>query len=96
MNKYKQIERKNKIKKDTFFTPHIAGFCKAATIDEVKEANYVLTPGRYVGTDAEEDDGIPFGEKMNTLTTKLAEQFSKSSELENQIRKNLKSIGYEF
>ena len=73
----------------------IAGFCKAATIEEVRKANYVLTPGRYVGTEAEEDDEIPFAEKMNTLTTKLSEQFAKSSELENQIRENLKSIGYE-
>ena len=74
----------------------VAGFCKAAKHEEVKEANYVLTPGRYVGTEAKEDDGIPFAEKMTTLTTKLAEQFTKSSELENQIRENLKSIGYEF
>lgn len=53
-------------------------------------------PGRYVGTEEEVDDGIPFEEKMNALTTKLAEQFTKSSELEGTIRKNLKGIGYEF
>ncbi|NPD86026.1 SAM-dependent DNA methyltransferase [Lentimicrobium sp. L6] len=74
----------------------IAGFCKTATVEEVQEANYVLTPGRYVGTELEEEDGIPFAEKMDKLTCQLAEQFVKSSELENQIRENLKSIGYEF
>lgn len=74
----------------------IPGFCHAATIDEIRDANYVLTPGRYVGTEAEEDDGIPFAEKMDVLTTKLAEQFAKSSELERQIKENLKSIGFEI
>ena len=43
--------------------------------------NYVLMPGRYVGTEEDEDDGMPFDEKMNALTTKLAEQFAKGDEL---------------
>ncbi len=73
-----------------------AGFCKAATIEEVKDNNYVLMPGRYVGTEEEIDDGVPFEEKMNTLTAKLAAQFAKGNELEKTIRKNLKGIGYEF
>jgi type I restriction enzyme M protein len=75
-----------------------AGFCKAVTIAEIRsEKNgYVLMPGRYVGTEEEIDDGIPFDEKMNVLTAKLAEQFAKGNELEAIIRKNLKSIGYEF
>jgi type I restriction enzyme M protein len=73
-----------------------AGFCKSATIQEVKNNNFVLMPGRYVGTEAEEDDGIPFEEKMNALTSKLAEQFAKGNELEKTIRENLKGIGYEF
>ncbi|HBC87667.1 MAG TPA: N-6 DNA methylase [Lentisphaeria bacterium] len=72
------------------------GFCKSATLEEVKNNSYVLMPGRYVGTEEIEDDGIPFEDKMNALTTKLAEQFAKSSELEKAIRKNLKGIGYEF
>jgi type I restriction enzyme M protein len=72
----------------------IAGFCKSATIDEVQANSYVLTPGRYVGTEEVEDDGIPFEEKMNVLTTKLSEQFAKSDELEIQIKENLKSIGF--
>jgi len=73
-----------------------AGFCKAATIEEVKNNNYVLMPGRYVGTEDEIDDGIPFDEKMNALTAKLAAQFTKGNELEKTIRENLKGIGYEF
>ncbi len=73
-----------------------AGFCKSATIEEVRSNNYVLMPGRYVGTEEEVDDGVPFDEKMKVLTTKLAEQFSKGSELEKTIRKNLKGIGYGF
>jgi len=73
-----------------------AGFCKAATLEEVRNNNYVLMPGRYVGTEEEETDGIPFAEKMNALTAKLAEQFAKSTELEKRIRENLKGIGYDF
>jgi len=73
-----------------------AGFCKSATIEEVKNNNYVLMPGRYVGTEEEVDDGIPFDDKMKALTTKLAEQFTKGRELETTIRENLKGIGYEF
>jgi type I restriction enzyme M protein len=72
------------------------GFCKAATLEEVRKNNHVLMPGRYVGTEAVEEDGIPYDEKMNVLTSKLAEQFSRGRELENSIRENLKGIGYEF
>ena len=72
------------------------GFCKMATLDEVRNNKYVLMPGRYVGTEAEEDDGIPFDDKMKALTTKLAEQFARGRELETLIRENLKGIGYEF
>ena len=56
----------------------------------------VLMPGRYVGTEEEEDDGIPFEEKMTALTEQLAAQFAKGAELEATIRKNLEGIGYEF
>ncbi len=75
---------------------NIAGFCKAATMEEVIQNNYVLMPGRYVGTEEEEIDAIPFDEKMQTLTAKLSTQFAKDNELENIIRENLKGIGYEF
>ncbi|MBM3181238.1 MAG: SAM-dependent DNA methyltransferase [Chloroflexi bacterium] len=74
----------------------IAGFCKSATMDEVRNNNYVLMPGRYVGAEEIEDDGVPFDEKMNALTSKLAEQFANSAKLETKIRENLAGIGYEF
>ena len=72
----------------------VAGFCKVATIDEIKDNNYVLTPGRYVGTEEKEDDGIPFEEKMKTITSELKEQFEESHKLEEEIKKNLEAIGY--
>jgi len=75
---------------------NIAGYCKAATLEEVIAANYVLTPGRYVGTAEVEDDGIPFDEKMSALTKQLKAQFSQSATLENSIRENLKALGYEL
>lgn len=74
----------------------VQGFCKAAELQEVRENEYVLTPGRYVGIEEEEDDGIPFDEKMKSLTSELGELFEKSRTLENEIRKNLGGIGYEF
>ena len=72
----------------------IAGFCKVATIDEIKDNNYVLTPGRYVGTEEKEDDGIPFEEKMADLTSKLAEQMQEGARLDEEIKKVLGAIGY--
>lgn len=74
----------------------IKGFCKVAKLEEVRENEYVLTPGRYVGIEEVEDDGIPFDEKMETLTSELGELFDKSHRLEEEIRKNLRGIGYEF
>ena len=74
----------------------IKGFCKIATLEEIREQEYVLTPGRYVGIEDEEDDGIPFKEKMETLTKELSELFGKSRSLEEEIRKNLGGLGYEF
>ncbi|NDL66767.1 type I restriction-modification system subunit M [Anaerotalea alkaliphila] len=74
----------------------IRGFCKSAKIEEIREHEYVLTPGRYVGIEDIEDDGIPFDEKMENMTAELAELFTKSRHLEDEIRKNLGGIGYEF
>ncbi|HBH7885590.1 TPA: type I restriction-modification system subunit M [Vibrio parahaemolyticus] len=73
-----------------------AGFCKSATLEEIKKHDFVLTPGRYVGATEELDDGIPFGEKMATLTAKLSEQFAESAMLEAEIKKNLAGLGYEL
>lgn len=74
----------------------IKGFCKSATIEDIREHEYVLTPGRYVGIEDVEDDGIPFDEKMESMIAELAELFAKSRHLEDEIRKNLGGIGYEF
>lgn len=73
----------------------IEGFCKSATVEEVAAQGNVLTPGRHVGTEAEEDDGVVFEEKMAELTTKLESQFVRSDELKARIRKNLKSLTIE-
>ena len=72
----------------------IEGSCKAATLAEVAANNYVLSPGRYVGYEAEEDDGVPFEEKMKLLTIELAAQFEESALLEKRIRENLEGIGF--
>src|SRR5699024_7975100 len=74
----------------------IQGFCKATNLEEIQKHDYILTPGRYVGIEEEEDDGEPFEEKMERLTTTLSEQFKQSRELEEEIRKQLGGIGYEI
>lgn len=74
----------------------VAGFCKSAKIDEVRKNEHILTPGRYVGTEEIEEDKEEFEEKMKKLTNELGEQFKKSKELEEEIRKNLKGIGYQI
>ncbi|MEZ9247118.1 N-6 DNA methylase [Vibrio lentus] len=73
-----------------------AGFCKSVTQEEITKLDFVLTPGRYVGAMEEEDDGIPFGEKMTMLTARLSEQFAESATLEAEIKKNLAGLGYEL
>ena len=75
---------------------NIKGFCYSATTDEIKSNDYVLTPGRYVGVKDTEDDGIPFEEKMKKITSELSKQFEESHKLEEEIKKNLKAIGYEI
>ena len=74
----------------------VSGYCKASTIEEIEENNYVLTPGRYVGVEEQEEDGISFDEKMKIITTELQKQFEESHKLEQDIRKNLEAIGYEI
>ena len=70
----------------------VPGFCKSAGVEEIRKNGYVLTPGRYVGAEAAEDDGEPFEEKMQRLTAKLEEQFKESARLETEIRANLKQF----
>ena len=70
------------------------GWWKSATLDEIKTHGYVLTPGRYVGAEEVEDDGIPFEEKMSELSATLYEQFAKADQLEATIKTNLEALGY--
>lgn len=72
-----------------------AGFCFSADLTAIQKHDFVLTPGRYVGAEAEEDDGILFAGKMAALTSQLKAQFEESGKLEAQIRKNLAGLGYE-
>ncbi|MBD5559894.1 MAG: SAM-dependent DNA methyltransferase [Clostridia bacterium] len=72
------------------------GFCAVASIEDIATQDYVLTPGRYVGLAEQEDDGVPFEEKMAALTSELAELFETSHRLEDMIRQNLEAIGYEI
>ena len=74
----------------------IKGFCYSATTDEIKNNDYVLTPGRYVGVEDNNEDSIPFEEKMKYITSQLSTQFEESHRLEEEIKKNLKAIGYDI
>jgi type I restriction enzyme M protein len=73
----------------------IAGFCKSASLKQIAKNDYVLTPGRYVGMAEVEDDGVPFEEKMESLSAKLFEQMKEGEQLDSAIRENLKVLGYE-
>ena len=70
------------------------GFCKSATLEGVRKHGHVLTPGRYVGAEAQEDDGEPFGEKMQRLVVTLREQQAEAARLDAAIFNNLKELGY--
>jgi type I restriction enzyme M protein len=63
---------------------------------EITKHNFVLTPGRYVGIEDEIDDGIPFADKINALTAKLAEQMAEEKKLDEEIKKQLKNIGFKL
>jgi type I restriction enzyme M protein len=72
----------------------IPGFCKSAPLDEVRKHGHVLTPGRYVGAEAQEDDDEPFEERMQRLTATLREQQAEAAKLDAAIAANLKELGY--
>lgn len=74
----------------------VKGFCAVADIAEIEKQDFILTPGRYVGIEEQEDDGEPFEEKMTRLTSELSELFDKSHELEDEIRRKLRAIGYDI
>jgi type I restriction enzyme M protein len=72
----------------------VAGFCKSAALEEIRKHGHVLTPGRYVGAEAAEDDGEPFEEKMKRLVATLREQQAEAAKLDAAITANLKELGY--
>ncbi|MEX0958521.1 MAG: class I SAM-dependent DNA methyltransferase [Burkholderiales bacterium] len=72
----------------------VPGFCKRATLEDIRKHGFVLTPGRYVGAEAVEDDGEPFEEKMKRLAAKLREQQVEAAKLDAAIATNLKELGY--
>ena len=74
----------------------VKGYCSVATTQDIAAQDYILTPGRYVGIEEQEDDGEPFEEKMDRLTSELAELFAKSHELEALIKERLGAIGYDI
>ena len=82
-------------KKDDGSYKDIPGFCKCATLDEVRELDYVLTPGRYVGLPEEEDD-FDFEERVKKLTAELKEQMEESAKLDERIKENLAKVGIEL
>ena len=70
------------------------GFCAVVTTEEIAKQDYILTPGRYVGIEEQQEDGEPFEEKMARLTSELSELFDQSHKLEAEIRQKLGAIGY--
>jgi type I restriction enzyme M protein len=78
----------------SFFYEDIPGFCKSAALEDIRKHGHVLTPGRYVGAEAQEDDGEPFEEKMKRLTAILREQQKEAAKLDAAIAANLKELGY--
>jgi len=74
----------------------VPGFCRSVPLAEIAQHGHVLTPGRYVGAEAVEDDDEAFAEKMQKLTEKLGEQMAKGAELDALIRQKLGGLGYEF
>lgn len=82
-------------KKDSKYED-IKGFCKSAVLADVQKHNYVLTPGRYVGTADGVADGEPFEEKMQRLTSTLKGQMEEEKKLNAEIVEQLKKVGYDL
>jgi len=72
----------------------VPGFCKSATLEEVRKHGHVLTPGRYVGAPPQEDDGEPFEQKMQRLVATLREQQAEAARLDAAIAVNLRELGF--
>jgi type I restriction enzyme M protein len=72
----------------------VSGFCKSATLEEIRKHGYVLTPGRYVGAAPREEDDEPFEEKMRRLTAEWQAQAEEARRLDEEIRRNLEELGF--
>lgn len=72
----------------------VPGFCKNATLEEIRQHGHVLTPGRFVGAEPQAEDGEPFAEKMKRLAATLREQQAEAAKLDGAIEANLKELGY--
>jgi type I restriction enzyme M protein len=75
---------------------HVPGFCKSASIEDVRKNNYILIPGRYIDFAPVAEDGIAIDDKMKTLSATLSAQMQKANELDEAIKLNLAKIGYEL
>lgn len=72
----------------------VPGFCKSATLEDIRKHDYVLTPGRYVGTAAKPEDDEPFAQKMARLVAEYRAQQAEAARLDEAIRKNLEELGF--
>ena len=70
----------------------VPGFCKSVSLDEIRAASYVLTPGRHVGAPADEDDEEPVDEKIARLTEDLLAAFDESAGLERVVREQVERL----
>jgi type I restriction enzyme M protein len=81
--------------KDTGNYEDVLGFCKSAATEEIATQGYVLTPGRYVGSEEIDDGDEPFEEKMKRLTVTLHKQRQEAATIDSAITASLKDLGYE-
>jgi type I restriction enzyme M protein len=72
----------------------VPGFCKSASLEEIRKHGHVLTPGRYVGAEPQEHDGEPFEEKMDRLSAQWRAQQAEARRLDAEIEANLTRLGF--
>ena len=72
----------------------VPGFCKSASLEEIRKHGHVLTPGRYVGVEPQPDDGVPFADKMAGLAAQWREQQAEARRLDAAIEENLARLGF--
>ena len=75
-------------------TRDVSGFCRSATLEEIRKHGHVLTPGRYVGAEPQPDDGVPFESKMSQLAAQWREQQAEAQRLDATILENLTELGF--